>query len=103
MRLYQEKMVTKMNFEEMDFLSYGDEREEKGEKRGEDKFARLVSKLIQDGRYEDLEKAANDRQYRAELLETGGEQPGEVENDVDDFCPDREIDWGPDVGGEVIQ
>ena len=101
MRLYQEKMVTKMNFEEMDFLSYGDEREEKGEKRGEDKFARLVSKLIQDGRYEDLEKAANDRQYRAELFEH--ELIEDTENGVDDFCPDREIDWGPDVGGEVIQ
>ena len=85
----------------MDFLSYGDEREEKGEKRGEDKFARLVSKLIQDGRYEDLEKAANDRQYRAELFEH--ELIEDTENGVDDFCPDREIDWGPDVGGEVIQ
>lgn len=78
-----------MNFEEMDVLSYGDERE----KKGEDKFARLVSKLIQDGRYEDLEKAANDKQYRAELLETGGEQPGEVENDEDDFCPDGEVEY----------
>ena len=97
--LGEESMPIQNKLERMDLLSYGDERE----KRGEDKFARLVSKLIQDGRYEDLEKAANDRQYRAELLETGGEQPGEVENDVDDFCPDREIDWGPDVGGEVIQ
>jgi len=93
-----------MNFEEMDFLSYGDEREEKGEKkgekRGEDKFAMLVSKLIQAGRYEDLEKAANDRQYRAELFE---EYNQDNENDEDCLFPESEINWGPDVGGEVIQ
>lgn len=84
--LGEESMPIQEKLERMDFLSYGDEREEKGEKkgekRGEDKFARLVSKLIQAGRYAELEKAANDRQYRAELLETSGENPREVDREV---------------------
>lgn len=74
--LGEENMPIQEKLERMDFLSYGDEREEKGEKKGEkrgvDKFARLVSKLIQAGHYAELEKAANDREYREKLFHEFG-------------------------------
>ena len=40
---------------------------QEGVKEGENLFASLVSKLIEDGRREDIERAANDEEYRHSL------------------------------------
>ena len=40
-----------------------------GEKKGEDRFARLVSLLISSGRLDDVKKAAENKIYRNELYD----------------------------------
>ncbi len=40
---------------------------QEGVKEGENLFASLIIKLIEDGRREDIERAANDEEYRHSL------------------------------------
>lgn len=58
-------MLTQEMFDRMDRESYGDEREEKGER----KFANLTGKLLSAGRIEDVKKASADPMYRKKLYE----------------------------------
>ena len=41
---------------------------QEGVKEGENLFASLVSKLIKDGRHEDIDRAANDENFRNALF-----------------------------------
>lgn len=63
-----QNMLIQEKYDRMDWLTYGKEREERGEKKGENKFAALISKLFLTGRESDVERAANDETYRAQLF-----------------------------------
>jgi hypothetical protein len=42
--------------------------EERGKERGEDNFATLINKLLAAGRGDEVQKVANDKDYRAKLF-----------------------------------
>ncbi|MBO5537224.1 MAG: hypothetical protein J6B53_17795 [Clostridia bacterium] len=52
--------------------AYGNAREKKGIKIGENQLAQLIAKLFDLGKIEDLEKVSKDPEYREQLLKDYG-------------------------------
>ena len=58
--------------EEKHMRQVREEGREEGEQMAEERMSRLIEKLLQEGRREELERAAKDAPYRRKLLEELG-------------------------------
>ena len=52
------------------------EVEERGEKRAEERMKRLQTALLRDGRFDDLKRSIEDRNFERQLMEDYGILPG---------------------------
>lgn len=59
--------------EEKHMRQVREEGREEGEQMAEERMSRLIEKLLQEGRREELERAAKDTSYRRKLLEELGD------------------------------
>ena len=70
------ELPLRLDYDQMDFVTYGDDREAKGEKtgekKGEAKLGTLISKMSADGRGDDILRAATDESYREEMYSAYG-------------------------------
>ena len=71
-----QSVLIKEKYDRMMLLSYGDDREAEGEKKGEAKgineFAKVAAKLIALGRSDEVVRASEDAAYMADLCKEFG-------------------------------
>lgn len=59
-----QNIIIQERYDRMDWLTYGNQREA----AGENNFATLINKLFAAGRGDEVQRAANDKEYRAKLF-----------------------------------
>ena len=73
----REKAIRDYNESILEVEERGEKRgEERGEKRAEERMKRLQTALLRDGRFDDLKRSIEDRNFERQLMEDYGILPG---------------------------